>query len=128
MSSYCIPREYLEKFWPHTAPLIRRAIERVGISRFEDVERDLFNNYALLWIHWDGKEIDCAAVTQIGGDVCTVVAVGGKNIKAWIDSEKILGDYAKANGCTRLRGIGRDGWRRYLPAYKRKYFVIERDL
>ncbi len=103
-------------------------MEKVNFSSFEDVERDVHNEYALLWIWWDGQKATTAMVTQAFTDVCTIVALGGLDRKAWLSSLEKVEQYARQINCTRMRVIGRRGWARVLKDYRQTAIVLERKL
>ena len=46
----CVDPAQVAKIWPHVAHFIRRAMERGGMGRFDDVERDVLSANAYLWL------------------------------------------------------------------------------
>ncbi len=128
VKAVCVNPEVVDKIWPTVAPLIRRAIDKTGFSEFEGIENDVLIGGSLVWLAWDGKDILAAAVTQITGEVCTIVGCGGSGLRQW---QKLIGDledYARAEKCTRMRIIGRKGWARVLKTYWVPAIVLERRL
>ena len=128
----CIPPEHLEKVWPKVKPLIVAAMKRGGFGAFAPVEDDVLNGDALLWIAYDGKRIAAACVSQISETewrkVCTIVACGGTEMDRWLGLLEQIEAYAKAEGCSASRIIGRDGWGAVLPAYRPHRVVLEKEL
>jgi hypothetical protein len=126
----CIDPAMVRLFWPHARNLIVRAIARGGIGRFADVERDVLAGAALLWLAWDGRAIAAAAVTELVaidiGKVCVIVACGGRQMRRWLPLIATIEDYARAEGCTRIRFFGRMGWVRVLPHYRMSRVILER--
>jgi hypothetical protein len=126
----CIDPARVRDFWPHASPLIRHAIERGGLSRFADVERDVLMGTALLWLAWDGRAIAAAAVTQIAatdrGKVCVLVACGGLHMRRWLPLLGAIEAYARTEGCELVRIFGRKGWARVLPEYEARRVILEK--
>lgn len=124
----CVDPQKVDQVWPHVKSLVKRAVDR-GYSDFDQIERDVQNANALLWVAWDGFEILGAGITQITPNKdCTIIAWGGRQMWKWIHLEQKVADYAKAEGCRRLLIIGRKGWQRMLPHYKPLCVTLERPL
>jgi hypothetical protein len=119
-------------FWPSTEAMIRAAIERTGLSLFEKIKTDLFDGKSQLWIAWNGRDIEAAALTQIqmteGGRVCVIVACGGADRSRWLPLLPQIEDYAARENCERVRLFGRRGWQRVLPDYAALNVVLEKSL
>ena len=128
VEAVCVDPKEIEKIWPTVSHRIRLAIDKVGFSNFEDIERDILQGGSLVWLAWDGKEILAVAVTQITGDICTIVGCGGKGLLLWRDLICKLEAYARAEKCSRMRIIGRKGWARVLTNYWSPAIVLERHL
>lgn len=128
----CISPEMVPGFWPSTAPMIRAAIERTGLGLFEKIEADLFADKSLLWIAWNGRETEAAALTQIqltdGGKVCVIVACGGADRKRWLPLLSQIESYAERERCERVRLFGRRGWLRALEGYSVSNVVLDKHL
>lgn len=132
MELICVDPKQVGHFWPHVEPLLRPAIEVVGLNNFEDIEEGILNGCGLVWIAWDGERIAAAASTtlqRIGSDlVCVLTACGGRGMDQWLQLLGRIEDYAKAEGCKALRIFGREGWQRVLDGYERKAVVLEKAL
>lgn len=128
----CIPPEHVATVWKKAKPLIKSAMDRADFGAFGPVESDVLSNSALLWVAYDGKDIAAACVTQIEQTgrrkLCTLVACGGSQIRRWIGLIDQIEEYAKAEGCSASRIIGRDGWSAVLPDYKPHRVVLEKEL
>lgn len=128
----CVDPERIHEFWPFVEPLLRPAIERTGLSAFCDIEYDILSGDALVWLAWNGKDIEAAASTSLSetdsGKVCIVTACGGKALKRWIDLLRLIEAYAKREGCVFTRIYGRKGWQRVLDGYGVKHVILERRL
>ena len=128
----CVDPAQVEKCWPRVAHLIRRAMERGGMGRFIDIERDVLGANAYLWLAIDDGAVLAAAVTQVtqqrGDRLCTIVACGGRGWARWGALIEGLEDYARAEDCARMEIAGRPGWRRRLPGYRLRKIVIAKEL
>jgi hypothetical protein len=118
--------------WPHTRPLVKRAIDRTDLCDFDHIEREVLSGLQQLWIGWNGTAIQVAAVTQLvivaNTKVCILVACAGANRKGWLPLLAGLEQFARNEGCAALRIIGRKGWSRVLEDYPVKYVVMEKEL
>ncbi|UZE51913.1 hypothetical protein ONR75_15895 [Rhodopseudomonas sp. P2A-2r] len=128
----CIELARVAEFWPHVRGMILGAIERTGLSDAGDVEGSILRGGSLLWIAWNGKTIEAAASTEImsigARKVCVLVACGGRDRRRWLPMLRKLEIYAKAEGCSCVRIIGRRGWVRVLKSYAVKHVILERPL
>lgn len=128
----CIDPAQVGHFWPHVEPLLRPAIENVGLSNFEDIEESILIGCSLVWIAWDGEKIAAAASTtlqRIGPDlICVLTACGGADRKRWLPLIAGIEKYARAEGCKSLRIFGREGWKRVLDGYEQTAVVLEKAL
>jgi hypothetical protein len=107
-------------------------MQRGDLGRYEDIERDVLNGDALLWLAWCEPNIEAVAVTQIilteNSKVCMVQACGGSRFARWIGLLEQIEAYAKAEGCRCTRILGRRGWARVLKNYRETKVVLERQL
>jgi len=128
----CVDPARVSEIWPHVAHLIRRAMERGGLSEFADVERSVAAGRALLWLVWDGAQVLAAGVTALdlinGVKFCTIVACGGRGLERFGGLIDGVERYARAEGCARMRICGRKGWARVLPDYSIKRVILEKEL
>lgn len=128
----CVDPKEIRKVWPHVAHLLRAAIERTGLSDWQEVEDGVLDGDTLLWFAWDGSKIIAAATTSLGKAnerlVCTLTACGGENMKQWFPLLGRIEAYAKDEGCDCVRIFGRKGWLRALKDYQMTNVVLERAL
>lgn len=126
--AYCIDPQMVGRVWFRVRGMIAAALARgTGETSIEEIEQDLTVGLALLWIGFDqeNNQIVSAGITQIGDGLCTLVAYGGRREDHLLET---IEDYARANGCERLRILGRKGWIRVLKNYHQPYVVLERQL
>ena len=128
----CVKPADVEKIWPHVSHLIAIAMERGGMGRFDDVERDVLGNNAYLWLAIDGSSVLATAVTKVTAEqdhrLCTIVACGGHAWDRWGALIEGLERYARAEGCKRIEICGRPGWLKRLPGYRLAKIVIQKEL
>jgi len=128
---YCVDSARVRAFWPHVAPLLKRAIERTNLCRFQDIEDDVLDGDGLLWLAWSTR-IEAAATTILAktddGLVCVVTACGGENMNNWLPLLQGIEKYARNEGCRAVRIFGRRGWERTLKDYDVTNIVIEKAI
>ena len=132
----CVDPKQIHLIWPHVAPLLRRAIVRTGLSAFADIEREVLDGNALLWIAASGEEsaraIDAVASTSLhqtdGGMVCVITACAGRKMSRWLPLIAGIEAYARDEGCRSIRIFGRLGWQRVLDGYRRTNVVLDKPL
>lgn len=128
----CVDPKQNEAFWPYVGPLLRPAIENVGLSDFDEIAAQILRGDALIWLAVDGAKIKAAASTvlqKVGRDkICVLTACGGNDMNEWLSLLGKIEAFAKAEGCKAMRILGRDGWLRALDGYRKKAIVIEKEL
>lgn len=122
VEAVCIPPDRCAAIWPHVAPLIARAFDKVG-EVMPDYAEDLAAGRRLLWIAATPEaSILGAGITRLSpspeGLRCTLVACGGREFSRWRHTLIRLEAYAKAEGATEFFIEGRSGWRRILRDYR----------
>lgn len=131
MTPLCVAPGQAAQFWPHVRALVKSAIDR-GPDEFAAIERAVLTGQMLLWILWDGVKIIAAAVTQLTGEgrgkSGTIVACAGRGFKRWGHLRRVLEDHFRAEGCSKVRVIGRPGWSRKLNDYSLKAVILEKKL
>jgi hypothetical protein len=128
----CVDPARVSEFWPHVRGLIIEAMRRGDLSAYWPVESAVLQGRALLWLVWNGQTIEAATITEICQSewrkVCVIVACGGKDMSRWLPLLDGIEQYAKAEGCSATRIMGREGWQRALPDYRRTKIVLEKEL
>ena len=128
----CVDPCRVDEIWPHAKHLIRSAIEKTNLSDFDDIERDVLGGKQLLWLAWNGKEIEAAATTQLVGvnckPICVLTACAGHHRERWLPLFEKIEKYAKDEDCSTLRIYGRKGWERVLDGYRVEYVILEKKL
>jgi hypothetical protein len=127
----CVDPSRVGSVWPRVAPLLKAAITRTNLDRFDEIERDVLSGRGLLWLAWS-DHVEAAATTILtetdAQRVCILTACGGRDMKRWLPLLETIEAYAKAEGCDRLRLFGRRGWQRMLQNYRVSNVILERNL
>lgn len=129
----CVPPDKVALIWPRVSGLIFIAMKRGDLAAFHPVEQNVLSGIAQLWLAVENRnDIIAAAVTELHATewrkVCVIVACGGKDMDRWIELIEEIEKFAKAEGCSRTRIVGRKGWERVLPGYRTRRIVLDKDL
>lgn len=128
----CVDPQLVHEIWPHVRHLLRAACRRTGLNAFSDLEADILFGRSLLWVTWDGKAIEAAAATILirseVGMTCIITACGGSRMTRWLPLIAQIENYARNEGCARVRIYGRRGWLRVLDGYAQKHVIMDKDL
>lgn len=134
-SLVCIHPRDVPAIWPLVRDRLRAAYLRTDLSHTADLERDVIEGGAVLWVAATGgvvAQIEAAAVTKLirtdRNLVCVITACGGSNMSAWLGHLAAIECWAKAEGAAKIRLYGRKGWLRVLDAYRAKNVILERAL
>src|SRR5262245_38613617 len=96
------------------------------------MEADILAGRSLLWLAWNGRAIESAAATILinseVGKVCIITVCGGSDMKRWLPLIGQIENYAKREGCARVRIYGRKGWLRVLDGYKPEHIIMDKEL
>lgn len=128
----CVDPQRIREIWPHVSPLLRAACCRTGLNAFSDIEADILAGRSLLWVAWNGRAVESAAATILInseiGRVCIITVCGGSGMERWLALIGQIEDYARDEGCARVRIYGRKGWLRVLDGYQQKYVIMDKEL
>lgn len=118
--------------WAEVLPVLMPAFHAGEFNEY-DVFEALWNEDMQLWVGRRGDAIICAWTTRIvttaRGAIAVIQHCGGEYMDAFGDYVPRLKEWARANGATHLRLIGRDGWRRLLKRhFEKSYAVLESEL
>ena len=128
----CLDPKQNEAFWPYVEPLLRPAIENVGLNDFDEFAAGVRRGDTLLWLVVDAGKLNAAVTTvlqKIAQDkICVLTACGGNGMNEWLSLLEKIEAFAKAEGCKSMRIFGRAGWERALDGYRKMAIVIEKEL
>jgi hypothetical protein len=85
----------------------------------------------LVWLAVDDKEIMAVATTHLvrpREKVCVLTACAGREREQWLPLFARIEQYAKDEGCTKMRIYGRKGWERVLDGYRVEHVILEKVL
>jgi len=123
MRAVLLPPRMIAKAWPLVAMWVAGALVK-GKADIgpEDVRRALDRDEMQLWLFWD-DECNTArgcVVTEfadsVRGKACNLVVVAGNDFETWRHFVETIKAWARAHGCVRLEGGGREGWQRLVKA------------
>jgi hypothetical protein len=132
----CLDPKQVHLFWPYVAPLLRKAIERTGLSAFADVRLEILGGHALVWLAVSGgvasPAIEAAASTILqqtdAGKICIITACAGSDWTRWLPLIAGIESYARDEGCRAVRIFGRKGWLRILHGYRQTNVILDKKL
>jgi len=127
MQLHCIDPKRVAEFWPHVRAMLQKAIERGGVSSFDEMERDTLAGRLLLWIAFDGT-IRAAATTQLADSRLIIAACGGNGMADWLPLLSRLEAYGKSEGCEAVRIYGRRGWLRALDGFRESAVILDKPI
>lgn len=115
--------------WATVRDFLLPAIEMGGEFTEQEVREAIEQGEAQLWIARDDA-IRVAVITKIrrGGRVCEIWLIGGENPGSWLHFLQVIETAARERGCGKMELIGRVGWERLLPDYRRTAIVLEKAL
>ena len=128
----CVDPKRVREIWPHVSSLLKQACRRTRLNAFSDIEADILAGRSLLWAAWNGRAIESAAATILinseSDKVCIITVCGGRDMNRWLPLIGQIENYARREGCARMRIYGRKGWLRVLDGYEQKYVIMDKEL
>ena len=128
----CVDPARVRELEPVAVPLIRCAVERCGDWSVEAIWSALCEQRMLLWLVVRELAIEGMLVTRLEQTpkdlVCVIVLCAGQHL---LRSRHLIGtveQFARAEGCARLRMQGRRGWRRVFADYSEPFITLEKNL
>ncbi len=128
----CVDPEQVHRIWPKVSHWIEEAYRsNSSDEKFEETEKDVLADRALLWIAvLEGIPV-AAAVSKIwtyhSKKICSVLAVGGSG-RNWPALLRPIEIYAAKESCFSVRLEGRRGWARIFVDYEQPWIVLEKRL
>ena len=128
----CVDPARVRELESVAVPLIRRAVERCGDWSIEAVWSALCEQRMLLWLVVRELAVEGVLVTRLEQTpkdlVCVIVLCAGRHL---LRSRHLIGtieQFARAEGCARLRLQGRRGWRRVFKDYSEPFITLEKNV
>jgi hypothetical protein len=130
-----VPSTNLIERWGLISPLLVRALESgPEVMSLIDVWDALMRRDMQLWVASEGDRPIAVAVTQIlnwpQSRCCEIFLVAGGKLENFVDFERVISDWAEAEGCDFLQITGRAGWERILDTagWKRSAVLLTKGL
>lgn len=132
MISTSIPVENVEQAWPALEPHIERVCRLADWSA-ATVKKRLLAAEAQAWAVLEEGRVQAAVITEIldrDRDRCCNIwlCAGSYSDQARDSLLREVEDWARRIGCERVTLIGRRGWEKKLPAYRRTRVILEKKL
>lgn len=131
-----IPAELIDRFWLYAAPYIKRALDHAnGEFLVDDIKMYCRDRNIQLWLVSEADRVIAAITTEIvvypRRKHCRIVTLAGSRAPEWTaQADIIIGEWAKAQGCTAMEAFVRKG---YVPVlakhgYSHKYSAVFKEL
>jgi hypothetical protein len=133
-SLLCVDPKRIMEFWPLVRDLIDEGYAHSGEIAPVDLPQWLSDGKGQLWLSVEAGEIVAALTTSIvpmrNGLVLRMITCGGSRLDLWKDCHRQIEEFARAEGCDRIRSEGRPGWTRVLAGggYKVVAVTLEKRL
>lgn len=130
----CVPPEEVYKIWPGKVhDLIDAGFAAADVPMPPDIAEQLKYGTRLLWLVLTSEsQIVAAMMTQIfdlrSGRICKMMECGGTRLAEWEKFRDQIEQYAKVEGCDRVRVEGRPGWAHVLDDYRLMSVVLEKRI
>jgi hypothetical protein len=131
---YGIPADKVTgALWERVEPLLKLSCDGAGTEDPDDVRDWVLDRSVQLWILAD-TEIEGVMITEINMypkiSVARVRHYSGPMSQAiYTTVSRVVSEWAKAQGCSKLELWGRPGWERLAgQSVSRSFFVIQSDL
>lgn len=128
----CVHPDHVPMVWPAVRDMLNAAYLKTDLCHTADLERDVLSGVGVLWLAASQGKIEAAVVTVLNRTnshlVCVITACGGASPRRWIHMLSQIECWAKSEGATKMRILGREGWLRLLESYRVSNVVMEKSL
>jgi hypothetical protein len=132
---FTVPSWEIDRWWDHVESHVQRWTDYDGTWKPHEIREELKAARAQLWCFHADQEIKGIWVTrleQTDGHAWGVVwGCAGDFIEHKDDAVAFFGiieDWFKQMGCEFVEWVGRDGWARIFPDYKRHAVILRKRL
>lgn len=134
---YLVPVEDVDFYWEQVSGFIDSALALAGgEATLADILLMIQQRELDLWIAWDNAELKCVAActTMIQSyprfKSCTIVHFGGTTIKAVDQLLPKIQQWAKQQGCKKIRVYGRKAWVKHLTnhGFNYRFTCVEAEI
>ena len=130
----CVAPADIQRVWPAVALMIDEGYADDGETMPANLPEWLAAGKGQLWLSIDGEKIVAALTTSIEpqrhGLRLRMVSCGGSRMDLWKDCHRQIEQFARDEGCDRIRIEGRAGWQRVLTGsdYRVTRVTLEKRL
>ena len=130
----CVDPNRIGEVWPLVRNFIDEAYAAIDEVTPPELPRWLSDAKGQLWLSVENGCIVAALTTSIvpmrHGTALRMVSCGGSRLDLWKDCHRQIEEFARAEGCDRIRSEGRPGWTRVLAGggYKVVSVTLEKRL
>ena len=120
--------------WAHIEPMIGRGLERsAGDLEPIDILRLALDGKMQIWTIMQEEKTLAVGVSEVKvfpqRRVAFIVALAGEEADSWLGLEDEFVMWAHKQGCTKIRFVGRGGWKKHLSEkWKATGTTFERDV
>lgn len=121
-----------------TWPILETAMQFVeqhwrGLWTAEAIRRRAESGEWQIWVLSENGALlavcgSCIVLTDAGEKWAEILFCAGAGRVLWQEKVSEFEDWARAEGCTRVRSVFRKGWLRLLPGYRATNVFVEKDL
>ena len=113
-----VPSEQLTMVWESVEKFLKKSASRSnGRTRVQDIFHDLLNKNSHLWIIFDTGSLEITGIQitlfndyPTGKRMLCLEHTAGKNMQDWVEKGiDVITNFAKANHCHGMEGVGRHG-------------------
>lgn len=121
----------IEGKWNEIEPFIKRVLSKVDLYyTIEYIKESLLSAEMQLWTSLEGTQIKSICITQIQihpkYKFLEIVMQAGQLTS--VEHLDKIEQWGKSQGCTKVKLIGRRGWKKALPGYKETLVKLEKEL
>jgi GNAT superfamily N-acetyltransferase len=129
-----LPPDLLHDFWPLIGDFIAGVARRSGgLWTVPGMVRRILSAEIQLWVATEDETVFAIAGTLVfkadnGEKWCEILFATGRERRRWQHLLAGIEDWARSEGCARMRSIARVGWARVYPEYRQTHALIEKGL
>lgn len=130
--AFAIPSTLVDAARPWVMPFLEEFERECQTMSAEDVFRQAKSADAQLWSYYDGERYRGVIATRIlpmsQGPLCSIWVCYGIDAFELSGMYQVIEDWARSQNCYGIEIVGRAGWERKLPGFRRTAVVLEKRL
>ena len=112
----------VDQVWDLVRGSVQKVLDRDYLFMdLSDVKETLESGLWKLWLVYDGPNIYGVGVTELlqfpKAKICQLTFISGREFEKWQDMIEQIAVYATEKGCSRLRMVGRPGFKKVLSEH-----------